>query len=147
MGMGTHLHASHPHRGARQRMSETPKKRVLVCGGRDYKDTERLRHELDALHRTFGFEVLIEGGATGADARAAEWAKANDLVCETYPADWKAYGRAAGPLRNEQMLTHGRPDVVVAFPGGTGTKDMMRRTLAAGVDLVTIMNPPATVTP
>ena len=54
-----------------------------------------------------------------------------------FPADWIRHGRAAGPIRNEQMLREGCPDLVVAFhddPGlGRGTADMVRRALAAGV--------------
>lgn len=42
-------------------------------------------------------------------------------------------GKAAGPIRNQRMLDEGKPDLVVAFPGGRGTADMVRRAKAAGV--------------
>src|SRR5216684_4086692 len=67
------------------------------------------------------------GGATGADQFAMEWAATKPeikrYVCH---ADWETHGRAAGPIRNEKMLTW-KPDLVVAFPGGVGTADMVRR--------------------
>lgn len=51
----------------------------------------------------------------------------------TFRANSRKHGRAAGPIRNQQMLDEGKPHLVVAFPGGTGTADMVRRAQAAGV--------------
>ena len=55
-------------------------------------------------------------------------------MIELFPADWKVRGRAAGHIRNQQMLDEGRPHLVVAFPGGRGTADMVRRARAAGIE-------------
>jgi hypothetical protein len=52
---------------------------------------------------------------------------------DVYVAQWKKHGRAAGPIRNQRMLDKGKPDLVVAFPGGRGTADMIRRAERAGV--------------
>jgi hypothetical protein len=78
-------------------------------------------------------DVIIHGGATGADTLAQAYA--NDRVIPTlvFKADWDKYGRAAGPKRNAAMLKQGKPDLVIAFPGGKGTADMVRRAEAAGV--------------
>lgn len=109
--------------------------RVLVCGGRDYCDSSRVWGELDALHRTAKHDcmVVIQGGATGADCIAREWCCARYVRYENYPADWKAHGKAAGPMRNQRMLEQGQPDLVLAFPGGRGTADMVRRAKVAGI--------------
>lgn len=85
-----------------------------------------------------GITTLIHGGAPGADALAATWAIEHDITCSTYVADWFKHGRAAGPIRNEAMLIEGRPDCVVAFPGGRGTADMVRRAKAAGVRVIEV---------
>ena len=76
---------------------------------------------------------IIEGGAKGADKLAREWAASRGIPVRTFKADWRRYGRGAGPQRNEQMLDEGKPDLVVAFPGGSGTASMMRLARAAGV--------------
>lgn len=120
--------------------------RVLVCGGRDLDSAlvwnwmEAHATELcaDALNRAQHVQIthLIQGGAPGADQGAACWAEASEIPVRTFAADWKQYGRAAGPLRNAQMLAEGAPDVVVAFPGGAGTKDMVRKARAAGLPVV-----------
>lgn len=52
------------------------------------------------------------------------------------PADWKKHGKAAGPIRNQSMLTEHKPDLVIAFPLGEskGTRDMIRKAKAAGIE-------------
>lgn len=107
--------------------------RVLVCGGRDFDDREFLREVLDALAREHVIDVVIHGDAVGADRMAGEWARLAGIRELAFPADWEKYRRAAGPIRNRQMLVEAAPDVVVAFPGGRGTANMIRQARAAGV--------------
>jgi hypothetical protein len=109
-------------------------KRVLVCGGRDFSDAAWLARILDHLHDASPFELLIHGGARGADTLAGNWAKARGVPVQVFRADWDKHGKVAGILRNKQMLEEGKPSLVVGFPGGRGTADMMRRTAEAGVD-------------
>jgi hypothetical protein len=110
--------------------------RVLVCGGRDYSDRAALAHTLGELHRTRGITLVIAGGARGADTLAEEWAKSQAIPCDVYQADWDGLGRKAGPIRNQRMLDEGPPTLVVAFPGGRGTADMVRRAREAGIETI-----------
>jgi len=110
--------------------------RVLVCGGRDFSDQRAVDVALDDLHDNKGITRIIEGGASGADRFAYEWAAINCVPIEHFVADWKRNGRAAGPIRNKQMLDDGKPDLVMAFPGGRGTADMVRRAEAANVPVL-----------
>jgi hypothetical protein len=105
--------------------------RVLVCGGRDYEDRAALFAVMDGLREEIS--AVITGGAGGADRLAHIWACRNDAKPEKYMAEWDRYGRAAGPIRNQRMIDEGKPDLVVAFPGGRGTSDMVRRATAAGI--------------
>lgn len=107
--------------------------RVLVCGGRNYADLDTAHNWLDALHLASPISCVIDGGASGADRLGFEWAHCNGITTQTYKADWTKHGRAAGPIRNQQMIDEGKPDMVVAFPGGKGTADMIRRAKAAGI--------------
>lgn len=109
--------------------------RLLVCGGRDFEDTEHAYAVLDRLHRQQGIDVLIEGNARGADRIAGYWARRNGVTNLKFPADWDKHGKAAGAIRNQQMIEEGRPDMVLAFPGGRGTADMTRRARAAGITI------------
>lgn len=107
--------------------------RVIVCGGRDYTDKEALWNYLDARFGPPGITTVISGMATGADSLASEYAEKQGLSLMKFPADWFQYGRAAGPIRNQQMIDEGKPDAVIAFPGGRGTADMVRRAKKAGL--------------
>lgn len=100
--------------------------KVLVCGGRDFNDAVRLRQVLDAYHNDIGpFTCVVHGAASGADMLAGDWAKRLGIEVREYPADWKKHGRAAGPIRNAEMLEKEDPDFVIAFPGGRGTQNMV----------------------
>lgn len=84
--------------------------RVLVCGGRDYsEDKAGLWDTLDSLNAWRGVEVVIEGGARGADHIGRRWAESRGVPVEEYRADWKAYGNRAGPMRNLRMFSRGKP--------------------------------------
>lgn len=107
--------------------------RVLVCGGRDFWNYAAVYHALHLLHAKRPITLIIEGDAQGADRLAREWAIANGIPFETEKAEWKKYGKAAGPIRNGVMLEKWKPDGVVAFPGDTGTADMCKQARAAGL--------------
>ena len=109
--------------------------KVLVCGGRNYADRKKVFEILDAIQPKP--DCIIEGGAKGADRLAREWAANAFVRVETYDADWKRYGHAAGPLRNKRMLIEGEPDLVIAFPGGRGTANMTAKAEQYGVDVQT----------
>lgn len=123
--------------------------RVLVCGGRNYRDRESVFHQLHSLAERCGYLTVIEGGATGADALAREWASSLKHDLWTFQARWSETGRpgavvryrrdgtpydaAAGGIRNQRMLDEGKPDLVIAFTGGRGTADMVNKAHAAGL--------------
>ncbi len=105
--------------------------RVIVCGGRDYADRDAIEAELRSLPPD---AVIVHGGAQGADNLAGAVARSLGLRAEVHPAEWGRYGKAAGPRRNAEMLAAGA-DLVLAFPGGKGTADMVAKARAAGVPL------------
>jgi hypothetical protein len=111
--------------------------RILVCGSREYDDWGKVLWALEPFDAP-GHTTIIQGGAKGADFLARVWAKWKGVDWVEFPADWKKHGKAAGGIRNQQMLDEGKPDLVVAFPGGVGTADMVRRAKQAGVEVVQI---------
>ena len=125
--------------------------RVLVCGGRDYNDHDAvfgfldnfcvdngLRYECDEYGNWLPKDIVIIHGAcpTGADSLADQWAVVNWVQFVEFRADWKTYGNKAGPIRNQRMIDEGKPDIVIGFPGGRGTADMLRRARAANIKVV-----------
>lgn len=109
--------------------------KVLVCGGREYMDDLRVQNVLSKLVIT----CIVEGGAPGADTLARLYGQACGIEVKEYAADWDTHGRAAGPIRNKQMLDE-NPDVelVVAFPGGRGTANMIKQAKERGVSVLEV---------
>lgn len=112
--------------------------RVLVCGGRAFRNRTMLDTVLDDLAERKPITLVIEGDADGADRLAGAWAYERDIALQVYPAGWSRHGRGAGPIRNKQMIVEGMPDLVVAFPGGRGTANMVRQAKAAGVPVISV---------
>lgn len=121
--------------------------RVLVCGGR-YLNAAECWNWLEANAKdeiyfklgvhSFKIDVLIHGGARGADEGAAEWGKSEHAQVLEFKANWKKYGNQAGPIRNGIMLRDGKPDIVIAFQGGAGTADMVRQASYAGIPIIDV---------
>jgi hypothetical protein len=115
--------------------------KILVCGGRKFglciRDIELLQKTLDSYDKTN--LVIVHGAAAGADSLAGRWALENDVSVEEYPALWSKYGRYAGIERNERMLLSSNPDLVIAFPGGTGTAHMKRFARSEGYAVLEIV--------
>ena len=119
--------------------------RYLICGGRDFADPVMMSRALASLILHPKDAVVIHGDARGADRMAATWAENHGAKVEPYPADWVRHGKAAGPIRNRYMLMDGRPDVVIAFPGGPGTADMVKQARALQAQRNTYGGPPLVV--
>lgn len=139
--------------------------KVLVCGGRDFADRELFNRTLDKIHGgepTRNIKTLIHGGAKGADSMCWGWVLSRNhgcsderqLGCWVFHPDWedlsqadsviktnkfgKKYDAMAGFRRNKRMLEEGKPDLVVAFPGGKGTANMVSLAKQAGVKVIEV---------
>lgn len=103
---------------------------VAVTGGRYYRDRERVFDVLNFLHDQRRIDVLVHGGNRGgADNFARLWAEQNEVTTIREPARWNTgnRGNGEGPIRNQRLLERWKPHLLVAFPGGKGTTDMVRR--------------------
>lgn len=113
---------------------------IIVCGGRDYEDRERVFHALDMLHAREPITLIVHGACRrsgeremcGADRWAHQWALARGVKPEPHPAEWDMWGEKAGPMRNKQMAEMGAHGCV-AFPGGRGTANMVRHAERFGI--------------
>lgn len=140
--------------------------RVLVCGGRGYGEVPtwarpmspehgrlllKAHDEVCHLYETLDDlaprpTLIIHGAAKGADRHAKAWAESRGIEDLPFPADWYANGfgrldKSAGPRRNQKMIDEGKPDLVIAFPGGRGTADMTTRARAAGIEVIEVAAP------
>lgn len=108
---------------------------ILVCGGRDFRNYRFVCRTLDPFKPYLSY--VVHGDARGADSLAKQWCQLNGIKDKPYPANWKRYRLAAGPIRNQQMLDE-EPDIdlVIAFRGEVGTCDMCERADAKGIKVV-----------
>lgn len=107
---------------------KTNVKRVVIAGCRDYKNYEQAKEFIDLCLSEIKNQdevVIVSGCASGADAIGERYAKENGMKVEKYPAEWKKYGRRAGPMRNEKMAKI--CDCVICFwdEESKGTKSMI----------------------
>lgn len=111
---------------------------VLICGDRNWTDDkaierEMIRHGLDPKR-----DVIMHGGANGADSIAGKVATKHGFVVHVIRANWGLYGKAAGPVRNKWMLDRS-PDLVLAFhpniKQSKGTKNMVKIAREKGVEV------------
>lgn len=112
--------------------------KVLVTGGRGYRDVGCVNRYLTQLNPS----MIIEGGCRrdgkqSADYLAKCWGMEHGVHVATVEALWGTHDRAAGPIRNQAMLQL-MPHVVLAFPGGDGTADMVKRAKEAGIRVIEV---------
>lgn len=101
----------------------------LVCGGRDFDDSDWIDKELSARNVT----AIVHGSYRGADDLAGQWARSKGIPEIPVPANWHHYKKKAGPIRNGWMIKFTRAEAVLAFPGGSGTENMIEQATEAGI--------------
>ncbi len=109
---------------------------ILVCGDRKGFDIHRIMQWVSKLPKD---TVVVHGDCQGVDEQAGSAARNHELEVHSYPADWAKYGRAAGPIRNQQMLDDEQPNLVVAFHSNfeksKGTKNMLEQADKRGIPI------------
>ncbi len=125
--------------------------RLLVCGGRAVPYTKEtyawvsnniadalgwvaVEDDMDTWLAPDG-TVIIHGVESGIDFLADQWAVSHWVPIKEYRADWENLGKNAGAIRNQQMIDEGKPDLVLVFPGGMGTADVVKRAKKAGIPI------------
>lgn len=110
--------------------------RVLICGGRNFAERDVLFTLLDRIKDA---DLMIcNGGAPGADSLSTKWAEQEKVPHFVFHAKWNTYGKSAGPIRNQKMIDEFKPQLVIAFPGNTGTTDMIRKARKARIPVVEV---------
>jgi len=97
--------------------------RLGVVGGRDFNDYDLLKEKLDHIHSIKKIECIISGGAKGADSLGEKWADENEIEKDIYLPDWKKHGRAAGFIRNEDIVKNSHRVIAFWNKKSKGTKN------------------------
>lgn len=118
--------------------------RLLCCGDRNWTQKWIIREYLKKIIQYNPIECIIEGEARGADSIARDIAEELDIQVLKFPANWVKYGRAAGSIRNQQMLVEGKPTHVAVFhdnlKNSKGSKDMATRALKNNISVFVVQD-------
>lgn len=125
-------------------------KRVIIAGGRDFDDFDYLYDKMvqtlggtfwneHACAEEFDFNVrdimILSGKARGADTLGERFAEQCGIKVIEFAADWDKHGKAAGPIRNEELAQNA--DVAIVFWDGKsrGSRNMIDNALKYGLEL------------
>lgn len=117
------------------------KAKIIICGGRHFNDYNTLETLVDSAIYEKGINYneieIISGHCAGADTLGELYAKNHNIAYKLFPAEWTKYGRAAGPIRNTQMVEYASKStfpIVVAFisPRSKGTMDTVKKATQKG---------------
>ena len=121
--------------------------RVIIAGSRKFNDYQKLFETLDniGIHMINSIDPveIISGHAPGADTLGERFADAYGYPLKIFPADWDKYGKAAGPIRNEQMAKYAAEadrGMLIAFPisESKGTRNMIKLAKQYGLEIEVI---------
>jgi len=105
--------------------------KAIICGGRKFVPAKDDWFWLRDTCEELGVIEVVSGCAPGADKVGERYADLVGLPIKRFPADWKRYRNAAGPIRNQQMAEYA--DACIALPGGIGTQDMLSKAVRHGL--------------
>ena len=117
--------------------------KVIVAGGRDFKDYHLLKETLDNFQQEYGdITEVVSGGARGSDKLGEKYANENTIPIKRFVPDWEGLGKKAGFVRNRQMGDYAKEHngMLVAFwdRQSRGTKGMIDYTTKIGLKSVVV---------
>lgn len=121
--------------------SSNIRSRIIICGGRHFTNYSCLDTVVDQvlldLDLDFDEIEIVSGHCSGADQLGETYAETNGISYSTFPAQWSIYGKAAGPIRNSEMIKYASDSeipVVIAFisPNTRGTNDTVSKAKKLG---------------
>jgi hypothetical protein len=107
--------------------------KVIIAGSRSINDIELVKYAV--LESGFDITEVVSGRARGVDTLGEIWARENNISLAYFPADWKKYGRAAGPIRNAEMAKYGEALIAIMESGSKGTANMVKNAKALGLEI------------
>ncbi|SNR43552.1 Protein of unknown function [Lutibacter agarilyticus] len=110
--------------------------KIIIAGSRSFTDCQKLKETCDKFLRDQNNIDIVSGTCRGADKLGEQYAKERGYKITRFPADWNKYGKAAGPIRNQQMANYA--DALIAFWNGKskGTNNMIQLANRCNLDIL-----------
>ena len=101
--------------------------KLAIVGSREFTDYDLLCREVAKIQETQTIDLIVSGGAKGADTLAKKFAAKNRIPLMEFLPDYSRYGRGA-PLQRNTLIVQ-NADWVLAFvtPTSKGTWDTIRK--------------------
>jgi hypothetical protein len=107
--------------------------KTIIAGSRSITDYEMVK--LAIIKSGFKITQVISGGAVGVDKLGERWAQENNVPVKRFPADWKTYGKAAGPIRNSEMVKYCEAAIIIWDGSSRGAQDTITKMQNANKEL------------
>lgn len=110
--------------------------KVIIAGSRTIKDYLLVKSII--LESKFKIDEVVCGEANGVDSLGKRWAQENNIPIQSFPADWKIYGRAAGYIRNGQMANYGNHLILIwtgDIKSSPGSRNMLKLAQEKGLTI------------
>ena len=115
--------------------------KILICGDRQWSDRQTIYRILLPYATQTPPVTILHGGARGADTLTGQVAQELGMEVREVRAEWKRYGKGAGPRRNDKMLNE-HPALVIAFHNdlakSKGTADAVRKAKKRGIAVMVV---------
>jgi len=116
--------------------------RLIIAGVRTFDDYELLKSKADEVVKDLGEVEIVSGHAKGADMLGERYAAEHAIPCTLFPAEWERYGRAAGPVRNGQMIEYAKQEtpMLLCFWDGVahGTRNIIQKAEREGIQTIVV---------
>jgi hypothetical protein len=112
---------------------------VIIAGTRTFTDYKLVCTVMNVIRQKYGDIQIIVGGCKGADKCGELYAIENKIPYKVYNAEWKKYGKRAGPLRNEKMSKVGNVLVLFWDYESSGSEDMLHLAVREELDLYVML--------
>lgn len=100
--------------------------KTIIAGSRHINSKQIVQDAIDSCPWRDEISEVVCGGANGVDRQGSWWAERNHIAIKDFPADWKTYGKSAGPIRNHQMAQYADALILVWDGTSKGSADMKR---------------------
>lgn len=116
--------------------------KLIIAGSRSFTDYLVMQSMMPLVLESLGLSaqdlIIISGTARGADTLGEKYAADNALQINKYPANWSKHGRAAGPIRNEEMATHADGCLVFWDGNSRGSESMIALAIKAKIKTMVV---------
>jgi hypothetical protein len=107
--------------------------KTIIAGSRNFTDPTLVEMAVELARNHIQVTEVVSGQCEGIDRLGEIWATTHDIPCSYFPADWDKHGKAAGPIRNSEMVNYADALIAVWDGRSRGTMDVIKKARTKGL--------------